>query len=989
MSRFRALAGGLDQVFSSASNGLIVFAVAVVSTPQLFGQISILMTALVAALGCTRGALGTPLLLKSNQTVEQIRREGSFALTSTLIVGPLLAAILLGVGLPLVGPGAVCLALAVPFVLAQDVLRYVVIAEGRPHIAAVWDGLWCVGTILLLVLSWIGSQFATVTLLLGGWAALAGVAMVGLLAAVRVHPRLSGWVSWIQAGWQHRLRYGVDAGLEQVSVFVVLAAVGLLTSPAVAAALRGATAIMAPIGMFGNAIQVVVISESTRLSSQPRQVWNSLFRLAVVTGFVTATGGFVVQLLPDAIGFYLLGDSWVLATQVLPFIVLEYVAAGFAVSLAIFLRTFNRSSETLALKAALSGALIIGSTSAAVLFGNAVGVAIGLAVSSILVTAVAFAWFMPWQPRPRAESVDIAAGSTINEPDDAKVFAEGVEPALLAEVDGALGNLEPQRAIAAHSLQPSSAPQPATGAGLLSQVRMTLPGQKPHLASVAKLRRAVVRSATPGVIAAWTFVVMAILVPVYIFQVTALPTDNLWVGPVLIIVVSVARFSWIMGTGERRLFEMIFWSFTYAFLGLAPLAQLLRGPWPVTVPRTDTTITAWASAIVLVGILAFLCGVGVDHILNNRRARSTRKDFDGFKQTVHYSRLMMLTIGTVVLNIYYLSLVGPFQFVKSRDESFQLLAANFPTPNIGVVFRSAVFMSLIVAWVGLIRYRREARIAADRGRPESRARLNLNLILVVVVGVLLANSLNPVSNARYLSGTAVLAVAAALGMFATRNRFRFSAYGFLLALLVIFPQADAFRYSSQANVDLSDPIESLQTPDYDSFAQIINGYLVAMRDGIDFGNQALGVVLFWIPRAIWPGKAYDTGIVIANSRGYGFTNLSAPLWIEFFMNGGWLVLVLGMFTLGVALHRWDTNLDRELALYSMPTILGCILPFYMLILLRGSLLQAAPYLFFTILCTLFVTRRTNSKTTVPKPFPLQPGRRPASRAAAEEVVSHV
>ncbi|MCG5431646.1 hypothetical protein LV457_04985 [Mycobacterium sp. MYCO198283] len=959
--RSRALSGVLDQLFSSTSNGVIIFAVAVASTPQEFGSITILMTALVAVLGCLRGMLGTPLLLKADQSRERIRREGSYALTAALIIGPLLGLgmIVFGRGL---GTAALCLGVAAPFVVAQDVLRYVLIAEGRPHVAAIWDGVWCVGTVAAFVATWLVPQVVTTTVLLAGWGALGVLAFLGLASDVRILPGLRGSAAWLRAGLGHRVRYGLDAGLEQVTVFLLLSLTTLLATATATAALRGATALLAPIGMFGTAVQLVLIPESTRRSAQPKQVWQALVRLSVLVAFATTVVGLLLFLLPSKVGYLLLGESWTLAQDVLPLMVLEYVSASAIVALAIYLRTFNRSGSALSLKVALSVTMLAGVAITAWAFKSGVGVAIGIALSSVLVAGVSYAWFTPWRPRPRAASVDIAAGAEPIEPlnvaadfaglsDDTTVL-NGIERAAppvgsTAATNGHVG-ADGQRT--AKGSWPFVAVRPAT----------TLP-RRLHAVTV---RRWVPRSPNPALIGLWSFVVMGVLAPLYLTQLTPIPRDPTWIGPLLITMIAAGRFSWIMGTGERRLFEMMFWSFTYAFLGLAPLAQLFRDSWPVTVPRTDSTYALWAAIIVLVGMAAFLIGVGLDRQLIRRRPEydpqpkrrgAVRADL---KMTINYNRLMVLTVLTIALNLYYLSKVGVIQFMKSRDDALQALTAAWSPLSLAVFIRAGSYMSLIVSCVALVRYRREARIAARRGMPESKARMNLNLILILVVGVLLANSLNPVSNPRYLSGTAVLAVIAAAGLFATSLRFRLTAWGFLIGLLVIFPQADAFRYSAEANVELSNPIESLLTPDYDSFAQIINGYTVGIRDGIEVGNQILGVMLFFIPRAIWTGKAYDTGILIANGRGYPFTNLSAPLFIEFFLNGGWVVLVLAMFACGFFLHRWDSKLNRELALYSMPSILGCILPFYMLILLRGSLLQAAPYLFFTLLCAFYVTRRS-------------------------------
>jgi hypothetical protein len=911
--RVRAFSGALDQAFSSASNGLIVFAIAVVSPAGEFGRIAILMTALAAALGCMRGALGTPLLLKSDQSSERIRTEGGYALTAALTVGPALGLALIALGLADV-PSALCLALATPAVLAQDVLRYVLIAEGRPHIAAVWDGIWCAGTVALLVLSWLGLDFVSAPVLLGGWSALAYVALLGMLADLRIAPRIAGLRDWISAGMAHRIRYGVDAGLEQITVLAMFSVVAAVLNPAVTGALRGATALLAPVAMFGTAIQVIVISESTRQAASPRQVWSGLLKLAVLTGFVTAVGGFALYTLPPRFGELLLGASWTSAHQILPLIMLEYTVAAFTMALAIFLRTFNRSSDTVRLKIALAATTLVSSTAAAVVFESAIGVAAGLAVANIGVTTVALALVAPWQQRARAGSVDIAAVGT-------------------------------ERRDAASS--PTS---------YWPYCRVTLPARDRPLPSFLQHLAEARDDSGSALLGVWTFGVMAVLVPVAIMSACAAPTGRLWLAPMLIIVISAARFAWIMGAGVRRLSETMFWSFTYAFMGLAPLAQLLRDSWPETVPRTDTTQVIIATTIVLGGMLAFLAGVAVDRLVPRRPAPLRGEQRSEATFTVDYGRLMICATGATLLTLFYLSRVGPIQFLKSRDEAFQALNASLFGGSVGVVFRAAVYMSLLVAWVGLVRWRREARVAERTGVVQPPGRMRLNLVLIVVLGLLLANCLNPISNARYLSGTAILAAAAALGMFATARRFRLSAYGFLLGLLVVFPQADAFRYSREATIK-GGPMESLLSADYDSFAQVVNSVTVAAREGINYGHQALGVLLFWVPRAIWPGKAVDTGIYIASERGYPFTNLSAPLWIEFYLNAGWIGLIVCMGLLGYFLHRWDTKLNRDLIIFSMPSVLGSIVPFYMLILLRGSLLQAAPYLFFTVVCAIFIGAR--------------------------------
>src|SRR5437764_10887047 len=94
MSKVRAISGAADQVFSSLSNGLIIYAVAVITPPEKFGQIVLLLTLLVAAVGLLRGALGTPLLLMAGLGKSDIRREGAFAVASALLVSPIVGGLI-------------------------------------------------------------------------------------------------------------------------------------------------------------------------------------------------------------------------------------------------------------------------------------------------------------------------------------------------------------------------------------------------------------------------------------------------------------------------------------------------------------------------------------------------------------------------------------------------------------------------------------------------------------------------------------------------------------------------------------------------------------------------------------------------------------------------------------------------------------------------------------------------------------------------------
>ncbi len=316
----------------------------------------------------------------------------------------------------------------------------------------------------------------------------------------------------------------------------------------------------------------------------------------------------------------------------------------------------------------------------------------------------------------------------------------------------------------------------------------------------------------------------------------------------------------------------------------------------------------------------------------------------------------------ILASIYLLSQVGWFAFLHSREDILDAETVAIPDMSTFALLRAAACIGPLVAFIALVRFRGEAKNALARGVHISTSVMRSSKVLLVVVGILLSDIMNPISSARYLAGTAMLAVAAGFGLFATRLRFRVVACGFLVGMLLIFPLADAFRYSDKGELKTSNPVQSLLSGDYDSFAQLTNGYLVGVREGIVPGRQFLGVLLFWVPRSLWTDKPLDTGPFIAHERGYSFTNLSAPLWIELFLNGGWVLLAIGMFALGYALHRWDTKLNIQCELNGMPSVLGCILPFYLMILLRGSLLQAASFLACILVFPAFVAQRKQVDT---------------------------
>jgi hypothetical protein len=445
------------------------------------------------------------------------------------------------------------------------------------------------------------------------------------------------------------------------------------------------------------------------------------------------------------------------------------------------------------------------------------------------------------------------------------------------------------------------------------------------------------------VLATWVGVAMVVLVPVVLVYVTPAPKSATWLFALVVTTISGARYAWIVADGRRRLYEFTFWVFTYVFLGVAPLVQLRSGQTPYTAPRIDTALQQAAMVVILVGIAAFVVGLSV----SVPRRGVSRGAF--VVNGVDLGRTVVLALFALALDAYFIATIGLGTLFSTRDELTAAVLSAWggkwfaplatpPTPAI-------IAGPLLVAFIALVKCIKQTR---SREWPL--------FALTVFVGLALAITINPITNLRVVFGTAAMAIAALFGLFTTARLFRLTAILWVVVLIVVFPFADAFRRDPGGHLKSHSPLESLITPDFDALAQINNTLLYVERYGVTRGGQAAGVVLFWIPRRVWAGKPVDTTILVAESRGYGFQNMSAPLWAEMYINGGWPLLVLGMFGLGIVVRSQDNRIEKSLQRARAPGVLACILPFYLTILLRGSLLQAMAFLSMVVVSAIFVSR---------------------------------
>ncbi len=402
------------------------------------------------------------------------------------------------------------------------------------------------------------------------------------------------------------------------------------------------------------------------------------------------------------------------------------------------------------------------------------------------------------------------------------------------------------------------------------------------------------------------------------------------------------RLSVLWVRGLASLFDFFFWLYTYIFMGLAATVQLRSGQISTTTPGMDPELDMPTALVVAGGVVAY----DVARYLWRayRRGRALRM------VTIGVSPRRVLLLGAIgaLFSLYYLTKTGFGVAISSRAAAAAAREAAWADPATRSIFLALAIYPLLVAVGGALIARRRLT-----------NRLNRSILLVAALCgmAVLLTVVNPVASARYTLGTVIFALVVFFGGTANRTRTRMIMLGTILGFLFLFPIADAFRRDEVriARVGFAD--EYMNNPDYDSFWQVANAFSYWVDGLVQPFQQLLGSILFWVPRSIWPNKPIDTGILLAQYRGYTVENLSAPLWAELLVNGGVLAVIVACIVLGCLLGSLDRQIESAARRGDWWLLPQAILPVYMTIFMRGSWLQATGAIVVVLACIAFVASR--------------------------------
>ena len=408
----------------------------------------------------------------------------------------------------------------------------------------------------------------------------------------------------------------------------------------------------------------------------------------------------------------------------------------------------------------------------------------------------------------------------------------------------------------------------------------------------------------------------------------------------LVILYAGSRIAFIISVGEPVWLPFMFWSFTYIWIGLAMFVQDLSAQNPYAVDFSSDS-QEMASIIALSGMMAFDIGGRWWHMY-------PRAKFSRPPRVLDRRRVVLLVCLTLIGVPLLLMANGTLESLfLTQSENLLIQEGRGNSQASHLILVSLIMMAPLVASACVMAILRTN--PGLRRKPGWLAAGGTSILIAVI-------ATNPVSSTRFMAGAVLLGLLFSLGLAQRKRAFRVVSSGVFLALLLLFPYADAYRYRNGVVNAHSLAYFLTSKGDYDTGAQMVAVVDYRQATGGTHGNQVLGVLGFFIPRNYWPNKPGATGSLIAEHLGLSHTNVSSPLWVEAYVDGGFIAVVIAFAALGYVMTRVSRVYALDQDTLSYTRIIVPLFAAFSLIALRGSLVTAVGPLTVMLVIGWFVTR---------------------------------
>lgn len=386
------------------------------------------------------------------------------------------------------------------------------------------------------------------------------------------------------------------------------------------------------------------------------------------------------------------------------------------------------------------------------------------------------------------------------------------------------------------------------------------------------------------------------------------------------------------------LFTEVIFVHSLTFFFIAPVLQTHYGFYPNTMLANDELIVR-TNLLLLIFLISFLLGRWVN--ISKRKVIEQSDKILQFSMPTFYFFFFFLI---VLIYIYRDDLL--FAALNPAIRELTAIQESISQP-IYLVQKNFLFsISLFVAYFLL-----------TDGKKYFRNRF-FYIITVISSFAFLFLFKNPLREKRYALGPIYLTLLILIFPKLIKNK-RTSLILLIIIITLLFPISQAVTHSKSKslldiptllanrieNFDLTEAFRSL---DYDSWSMGMAIVEYVNLRGITYGRQLLGVLLFFIPRGIWPSKPVGSGYLVAKELlmtkyFMWFSNLSCPLFGEAYINFGIVGVIIFGIILGIIAKRFDFRLGSKKE-FSYRDALKIYISLYMFYLLRGDLMSSFAYL---------------------------------------------
>jgi O-antigen/teichoic acid export membrane protein len=348
-----------DQLAWSAANVVMVVAAARLLSASDFGTFAAALLIIVIALTTSRSFVTEPLLLRhpgSEGDVDPQQRSDGAVLGGALALAPALAAgaLVLFALFESQNTIAVFMALAVACAanVAQDSVRFVALATGRPVLALMSDLCWLACSVTYLAFVLAGGEGGTAQALVV-WSVGAAVGFLVGLVLLRTRPTLRSGIGWVRSSRVFGSRLAGDGLAGVAAANVAFLALGAIAGAEALAGLRGAYLLLGPMNAVTEGVYLAVVPALAIRTGAGHSIGIHVVRMGAALTLVWMVYSAIVLVVPIAWKEALLGETWEFAEPVLPWLLLASVLGAIGIAAVYGVRAWRRGRALVRVRLAM------------------------------------------------------------------------------------------------------------------------------------------------------------------------------------------------------------------------------------------------------------------------------------------------------------------------------------------------------------------------------------------------------------------------------------------------------------------------------------------------------------------------------------------------------------------------------------------------------------------------------------------------------------